>query len=195
MIPSAARTTLRRVGCKSVVQAAHLWIGLVLLSLGHATAHAQSSAVPEYGLKAVLLHKLPEFTYLTRKPGNAPVTLCVLGANPFGDALDKLTRDAGDKPARTARQISGTHQAAGCDVVFVERGESERIDGILQRLASRSVLTVSDITGFARLGGMVELTVGGERPGVGLVINRKAARAQGIDFNAQLLRLATLVEP
>ncbi len=167
----------------------------MLLSLCYGGAHAQSTPVPEYGLKAVLLHKLPEFVYLARKPGNSPVALCLLGGNPFGDVLDKLTREAGDKPVRTLRQIAGTHQAAGCDVVFVERGEAERVEGILQRLASRGVLTVSDIAGFARLGGMVELTVGGERAGIGIVINRKAARAQGIDFNAQLLRLATLIEP
>lgn len=167
----------------------------MLLSLYYGGAHAQSATVPEYALKAVLLHKLPEFVYLARKPGNLPVGLCVFGANPFGDALDRLTREAGDKPARTLRQIAGTHQAGGCDVVFIERGESERVEGILQRLANRGVLTVSDIAGFARLGGMVELTVGGERAGIGIVINRKAARAQGIDFNAQLLRLATLIEP
>jgi len=31
--------------------------------------------------------------------------------------------------------------------------------------------------------------------GVQILINRKAARRQGIDFNAQLLRLARIVEP
>jgi hypothetical protein len=55
------------------------------------------------------------------------------------------------------------------------------------------VVTVSDIPGFAKAGGMVELTVSGEH--VGVMLNRRAAQKQGLEFNAQLLRLARVVEP
>jgi len=55
------------------------------------------------------------------------------------------------------------------------------------------VITVSDIAGFARAGGMIELPLEGER--VGIVINRRTAQKKGFEFNAQLLRLARVIEP
>ncbi len=53
-------------------------------------------------------------------------------------------------------------------------------------------MTVSDIPGFARAGGMIELPLEGER--VAIVLNRRAAQSRGIEFNAQLLRLARVIE-
>ena len=54
------------------------------------------------------------------------------------------------------------------------------------------LVTVSDIPGFAQLGGMIELPLEGER--VGIVINRSSARKSGFEFNAQLLRLARVID-
>ena len=42
-------------------------------------------------------------------------------------------------------------------------------------------------------GPSVELTVNGDH--IGVTLNRKAAQKQGLEFNAQLLRLAKVVEP
>ena len=58
------------------------------------------------------------------------------------------------------------------------------------------VVTVSDIDGFARAGGMVELAQNPDGSGaLSILINRRAAQEQRVQFNAQLLRLATIVEP
>jgi len=54
---------------------------------------------------------------------------------------------------------------------------------------------VSDIAGFAKAGGMVEFSLGGEGAAVSILVNRKSAQKQSIEFNAQLLRLAKVVEP
>ena len=65
-----------------------------------------------------------------------------------------------------------------------------------RQLGRAQVVTVSDIDGFARAGGMVELAVNPEGGNLlNILINRKAAQAQNIQFNAQLLRLARVVEP
>jgi ABC-type uncharacterized transport system substrate-binding protein len=42
---------------------------------------------------------------------------------------------------------------------------------------------------------MVEFALRGDGSGIQILINRKAAQKQGIEFNAQLLRLAKIVEP
>lgn len=53
-------------------------------------------------------------------------------------------------------------------------------------------MTVSDIPGFARSGGMIELPLEGER--IAIVINRRSAQKKAIEFNAQLLRLARVID-
>ena len=80
-----------------------------------------------------------------------------------------------------------------CHFLFISRSESSNLESWLSRADGRLTLTVSDIPGFARNGGMVELPLEGER--VGLVINRRSATKKGFDFNSQLLRLARVINP
>ncbi len=163
----------------------------IFLALPLFSAHAQGG-VSEYGLKAVLLFKLPQFVYWPQSdmPPSAPV-LCIQGSNPFGGLLQQLVRNPG---GQGEVRILDSHAAVGgCDILFISRSESAQIDSLLQRTDVRRTLTVSDIPGFARAGGMVELMLSGDT--VGIALNRKAAQRNGFDFNAQLLRLAQKVEP
>lgn len=167
---------------------------LALLSSMAGQPVAAQQAVSEYGMKAVLLFKLPQFVYWPETGKTPPsLMLCLAGDNPFGNVLDRLARD----PAG-GRQVEIVHLAAlgdnvQCDFIFISRSESASVDALLRKLAARRVVTVSDIPGFARAGGMVELTLNDER--VGVTLNRRAAQRQGLEFSAQLLRLAKVVEP
>lgn len=154
-------------------------------------AMAQTAAVSEYSVKAVLLFRLPQFVYWPQSDKQpAPTYLCVQGNNPFGGLLQQLARNAG-APVEL-RLLDSAAGYAGCDVLFISRSEAGQLDSILQRAEGRRLVTVSDIPGFVRAGGMVELVVIGER--VGLALNRRVAQRKGFDFNAQLLSLAMRVE-
>lgn len=158
-----------------------------------APARSESDAVSEHALKAVLFYKLPQFAYLpTGAQGRDPV-LCGLGSHPIMEALEKLGRT----PGLTYRTLtlSGISAGTRCDFLFIARGEGSHLETILQRLKGSDSVTVSDIPGFARAGGMVELASNPDKQGVQILINRKAAQKRGIEFNAQLLRLARIVEP
>ncbi len=161
-----------------------------LLSIPFA-ASAQTAAVSEYSVKAVLLFRLPQFVYWPQSD-KAPVStaLCVQGSHPFGNLLQQLTRNA----ATTVelRFLDSAAGYAGCDLLFISRSEAGQLDVLLQRAEGRRLVTVSDIPGFTRAGGMVELVVLGEK--VGLALNRRVAQRKGFDFNAQLLSLAQRVE-
>jgi hypothetical protein len=151
--------------------------------------------VSEYALKSALLFKLPQFVYRPELDRSAPLSICVLGNNPFGNLLERLAQAPVDgRPVRTVR-LEGLREASACEFVFISRSEANGLDGVLRRLGSYPVVTVSDIEGFARLGGMVELALGDEGSAIRILINRRAAQRQSIEFNAQLLRLAKVVEP
>lgn len=180
-IPSTLRRRLSR--CQAFLLAGGLacWAPLAAL--------AQAQAVSEYGMKAVLLYRLPQFVYWPNgEKAPAPLVLCVVGKNPFGTSIAQL--NAGDEGVDVRLAPNDPN---ACHLLFISRAESGNLEHWLTRTESRRVITVSDIPGFARAGGMIELPLEGER--VGIVINRKIAQRKGFEFNAQLLRLARVVEP
>lgn len=146
-------------------------------------------------MKSALLFKLPQFVYRGNAAADETIGLCVLGNNPFGGALEKLAQQIGEGKTVKVRKLSAAEEAQNCDYVFVSRSESIRLGEVLKKLVKPSLVTVSDIEGFARAGGMVEFALSDKGAGVSILINRKTAQKQDIEFNAQLLRLAKVVEP
>lgn len=160
---------------------------LLWLLLPASAAQAGPQEVQEYGMKALLFYRLPQFIYW---PGGerpaAPLVLCIAGNNPFGPALAPLVSQGGGEIRQAGNELTG------CHLLFIARSESGAVERWLGRAEQKRVVTVSDIPGFARQGGMIELPLEGER--VGLIVNRRSAQKQGFEFNAQLLRLARGVE-
>lgn len=166
----------------------------VLLLAGNSQWSHASPAVSEQALKAALLLKLTRFVYLPEERAEGPPHVCVLGQNPFGDALEQLAGglEEGLRPRLSfERSLDGLQN---CDFVYVARSESRQLSVSLKELARAPQVTISDIEGFARRGGMVELSLD-ERAGsqIRILINRGVAQEQGLDFKAQLLSLATLI--
>lgn len=166
-----------------------------LLCAGGAATPALAQAVSEYAVKSALLFKLPKFVYRPEATRDGAIAICVLGRNPFDGALERLAQMPIDRQAVRGLHLGTAVEAAACDFVFVARSEKSALDAVLRRLAAYPVVTVSDIEGFASAGGMVEFALGGENAAIAILINRRAARAQSFEFNAQLLRLSRVVEP
>jgi hypothetical protein len=164
-------------------------------ALAAAAGRAQSPGVPEQTLKAVLFYKLPMFVYNASTDKRAQIGMCMLGESPLGNAIERLPASLADGRRVELKTITSTADASECEFIFIGRSEEGRIDSLLRRLNGRRLVTVSDNEGFAVAGGMVEFALRGDGSGIQILINRKAAQKQGIEFNAQLLRLAKIVEP
>lgn len=167
---------------------------LMLAAVWAVPAVAEKNAVSEYAVKSALLFKLPNFVYSSKAEQKPAFGMCVVGKNPFGAALEKLAQTPiGGRPVKVLH-LSASSDVGECNLVFIARSETANLHAILRRFANSATLTVSDIEGFAEADGMVELGLGGEGSTVSIVINRRAAQRQQIDFNAQLLRLAKVIE-
>ncbi len=174
-------STLRR----RLALALACWLGVSLPLAPQ--AHAQ--AISEYGMKAVLFYRLSQFVYWpSDEKTPTPLILCIVGKNPFGASVAQLNQGVSGIDVRIAPSDPNA-----CHLLFISRSESGNLESWLSRTEGRRIVTVSDIAGFARAGGMIELPLEGER--VGIVINRKTAQKKGFEFNAQLLRLARVIEP
>lgn len=173
------------------------WLGVLLvISLSGISldARADQATASESGLKAVLFFRLPQFVYRPDKDNakNNQV-LCMFGNNPFGKILERLAQEPIYGRTVEIVNLVTADDDIPCDFVFISRSESAFMENSIRKFADKRVVTVSDIPGFAKAGGMVELTMNGDH--VGVTLNRKAAQRKGLEFNAQLLRLAKVVEP
>lgn len=157
-------------------------------------ASAAGTAVSEYAVKSALLLKLSRFVYFPQEQDDQQRQLCVLGQNPFGNILDQLNQASDAANQLRLQFLSSAQQARTCHFVFISQSERRRLSAILKQLEDQALVTISDIRGFARNGGMIELSLASDSDTqLNIFINRQAARQQGMGFNAQLLRLATLV--
>lgn len=78
-----------------------------------------------------------------------------------------------------------------CHVLFVSTSERQRIRQILASLQAASVLTVSEIDGFADAGGVVEFEM--DQGQAHFVVNLDAAAQNKLRISAKLLALAHVV--
>ena len=157
-------------------------------------ARAESSR--EYDLKAVLLFSLTRF--VDWPPGaladpNAPLTIGILGQDPFGQTLDDVVRAEyfGPHKIRVVR-CRTVESARSCQLLFVCSSEQPNLPRILRELAGRPVLTVGDFEGFATDGGMVRLFRNSEGK-IRVRINLGSVRASGLAISGKLLRLAEII--
>lgn len=142
----------------------------------------------EYEVKAAYLLNFIRFTRWTRA-ADGPFTLCVLGADPFGPALDAtVTNERVGGRAVTVRRLSAQDDPASCHLLYVSPSEEPRLVATLARLQGQDVLTVSDMPGFVPRNGMIQLVTEGGR--VRFDANLGAADAAGLMLSSDLLRVA-----
>ncbi len=76
-------------------------------------------------------------------------------------------------------------------IAYISRSQATVLPALLATLASRPVLTVSEMDGFCEQGGMVQMRR--ERNRVQLRVNREAAEKAGLRLSSQLLKVAEIV--
>ena len=166
---------------------------VVVTSANRVPAAAPASpAAPranEYAVKAALIYNIAKFVtwpqVLLPAPGE-PLAVCVLVTDPFGSALDDTLngRQVGGHPL-AVRRVAEPEPA--CHVLFVSSSEHKRLDVILEKVQKAGVLTVGDMEGFNRAGGVIELVT--EADAVHFHLNAPAAEQGRLQISARLRAL------
>ncbi len=151
-------------------------------------APAWSDKLPEYGIKAGFLYSFATYTDWPDAVGET-ITLCVYGEDPFGDFLDDLQGKKVIDRSMVVRSLHRLDQVDNCQVVFIARSAREQLVQVLDRLNGKPVLTVADTPSAASRGVAINMHTRDKR--VVFEANLAAARANGLNLSARLLRLAT----
>jgi hypothetical protein len=172
-------------------------LGVLIACALMAQSASPAEAPSEYQVKAVFLFNFSRFVDWPPRSLNSPTepfVIGVLGADPFSSLLDEAVRNehVSGHPL-IVKRFNRLDELGDCQILFIDRSESSRLDGILKTLDHRSILTVSEIDGAAQHGVMVEFVTSNNR--IGLKIDVDAARAAGLSISSKLLRLADIVNP
>jgi len=152
---------------------------------------AELPRADEYRVKAAIIYNLARFvdwpTDAFTAPA-APMTVCVVGVDPFGDVLDEAFKGhlVGGRSI-VVRRLPDVQP--GCHVVFISGSERKHLAVIADRLRNTSVLTVSEEEGFGSLGGMIELFTEGDR--IRFNINIAALEGARLRASARLREIAS----
>lgn len=163
--------------------------------VGASSLPAQQSKPSEYQVKAAYLYNFGRFVKwppgpATGKGDSFPV--CVLGRDPFGPILDStLAGEALEGKPVVVRRIAKPQDAADCRMLFISSTEENHLKEILAAVDQAGVLTVSDIPGFSRRGGMIQFVMEGDR--VRFEINLATAESARLVLSSELLKVAAAV--
>jgi hypothetical protein len=158
-------------------------------------AQAQPAAPAEYQVKAAFLlnfAKFVEWPDAVSHRASMPFIVCILGEDPFGTDLTSIVagQSVRGQSIRVRFYRYGDDLSA-CQVLFVSASEQSRLEHLLVSLRGTSMLTVSDMEGFAEAGGVMQFVIEDSR--VRFVINLAAAERARLQISAKLLALARVV--
>lgn len=156
---------------------------------------AQSSIEREYEIKAAYLFNFLNYIDWPAEslpPAGGALTIGILGESPFGTALGPLNGKSIKGRTLTVKQLTSAKDAAQCQIVFICPSEKARLPEVLGQLKDSRILTVSEISGFAEQGGIINFF--SERNKVRFQINLEAARRIQLNISSELLKLAKLVK-
>jgi hypothetical protein len=156
----------------------------LLAAAGGAAEHG-----PEGPIKAAIVYSLARTVTWPDEPAAGPFVIGLAGRDDDGPDFAVL---AGKEVRGQHLEVAAWPTVAPGRIVFISRTESDRLGEILAAVGTGPVLTVSELDGFCRGGGMVQLVR--DRNRMRLVVNRAAAEAAGLRLSSQLLKVAELWE-
>lgn len=168
---------------------------LMFIEASHAPI-AQAQATNEYQVKAAFLYNFAKFIEWAPEAfadERAPLPLCVIGEDPFGSALDQTIngKTVNGHPLLVKRLKWGEN-LRDCKILFISSSERKRLAPILESVKGAGGLTVSEMDGFARLGGVINFIVKDHK--IGFEINVSAAERAPLKVSSKLLALAKVIK-
>ena len=172
------------------LRASFIWAltGFVLIGI---PAHADTVALQENKIKAGLLYNFLKYTTWpeNNQAGPDKIRICLFGGDAFAGALDPLEGRTAQRRNIVIRRVSEIESLRDCHVVFIHRSEEGNLPALLRTLEPYPILSVSDIRGFSRQGGMVEFSRQ-EDQRIHLYIKKEIVEKSRLRIHDRMLKLA-----
>jgi hypothetical protein len=173
----------------------------ILLLIAAPSTRAQDSS--EYLIKAGFMYNfanLVQWPAASFPQADTPITIAILGQDHFGPVLDRVLEgkkvNGRSFVIKRLRSISELQRLAGnpkdCQILYVSSSEIAHEADALQIVRGTPILTIGEIPGFARSGGIINLVL--EDNKVRFEVNVDAAKQADLSISSRLLALARIVQ-
>lgn len=163
---------------------------ILVLIVSFNAGRVLAGSAGEYEIKAAFLYKFAQFTRWPT-PATGQFTICVLGKNPFEEALQNLDGKKLNDVNVVTKHPDSLADAKICQVLFLNPANRQQLKQWQAGLQGLPILTISDDP--AGWDSEVMIIMITEVNRIGFNINRTAAQKIGMDFRAQLLQLARML--
>lgn len=171
------------------------WLGIAMLCALAAVSQPADEAAKdftEYEVKAAFLVNFAKYVEWPEKAfpeTDSPFKIGVLGPDPFGVALERLTGDQELNGRKmTVERSDDIKELSACQIVFLAGSDRKSTSTDLEALKGLPVLTVGEQAGFAEQGGTVNFVVVETK--VKFEINMATANRTDLKVSPRLLKLA-----
>ena len=196
--PTRTRDAVRKRAVRKQIENAMRSLAVALIVWGvvaSTNASGQQTKPSENQVKAAYIYNFGKFVkWPSSSSANhgSDFTICVLGEDSFGAVLQSTLagESIGGRPV-TVKRIPNPQYGTDCHILFLNSEQQSHLREILADLGQASVLTVSDMPDFSKIGGMIQFVRDGDR--VRFEINRASAEDAGLTLTSDLLKVATAV--
>ena len=148
----------------------------------------------EYLVKAGFLYNFARFVEWPSEAftdDQSPISLCVLGKDPFGGALKSIEGKTIKGRKLVINRFERIEDLPKCHILFISRSEKEDLDKIFANLKGWNVLTVADMEEFGQRGGIINFIIREHK--VRFEITLDASDRAGLTISSKLLKLAKIL--
>lgn len=161
-------------------------IGVILFC--SASVDTLAAVSSEYDVKAAFLYNFPKFVEL---PGDDTLTLCIVGNDPFGDALRPLQGSVTAGKRLVVKRVSSVDAIPACQILFISSSEEGKLESILKYARKKQILTIGDTPGYPQQGVIINFYL--ENNKVRIEINIDTAEQSKLKISSKLLNLARII--
>lgn len=180
---------------RRVIRCVSAWrLFLCLFSLLPTVCSSFSYNAEEQQIKAAFLYNFTRFISWPNPSNSESVAnfkICVIGHDPFGDALTPLEQRSRNGQRIIIRYINTIPESLECKLLYIGITDPRFVNKILASLSGKPILTVSSLPDFVNKGGVIGFV--NRENHVRFEINRNSCSQSGLICSAKLLEAATLV--
>lgn len=158
------------------------------------SATAQTHMPQEYEIKGAFIFQFSQFVdwpaYAFPDP-STPFVIGIVGEDPFGSFLDELVEnETVEGHPIELRRYENLSEVGPSHILFISKGSAHYMKQTLEKIQGTYTLTVSDISGFAKEGGMIRFYINNNK--IKFQVNVEVAKSAGLVMSSKLLRLADI---
>lgn len=184
------------IGLSHLVSRIHSLPAIACLSLSIFAAPVEAAAVSQPSqsdVEALYLFDFGKFVHWPTGSDQGPMSFCVAASPSFSAGLEKVVANEKiDNRTLDVRRVEHTEDESNCAILFIDSTQRDHAEELLQAVADKPTLTVSDSPDFLSRGGMIQFQLVEKR--VRFSINLDAVNHGHLTISSELLKVAVTVK-